>query len=53
MPSDRSCPARGVGEQLGDIIVAIDDQDVNTEADLFKILEARKPGDIISVTAQR
>eukprot|EP00904_Undaria_pinnatifida_P006934 jgi/Undpi1/3370/HiC_scaffold_15.g06743.m1 len=39
--------------QLGDIIVAIDNQDVNTEADLFKILESRKPGDFISVTAQR
>lgn len=39
--------------QLGDIIIAIDDQSVNTEADLFKILEARKPGDVITITAQR
>lgn len=39
--------------QLGDIIVAIDNQDINTEADLFKILEERQPGDVISITAQR
>lgn len=39
--------------QLGDIIVAIDDQEINTEADLFKILESRQPGDIIAITAQR
>ncbi|CAM9352778.1 unnamed protein product, partial [Laminaria digitata] len=40
-------------QQLGDIIVAIDNQDINTEADLFKILESHKPGDVISITAQR
>ncbi|CBJ29300.1 Serine type protease, similar to Protease Do-like 1, chloroplast precursor [Ectocarpus siliculosus] len=39
--------------QLGDIIVAIDKQEINTEADLFKILESRKPGDEISITAER
>lgn len=39
--------------QLGDIIVAIDDQEINTEADLFKILESRHPGDVIAITAQR
>ncbi|CAN0362735.1 unnamed protein product, partial [Hapterophycus canaliculatus] len=38
---------------LGDIIVAIDDQEVNTETDLFKILESRQPGDVIKITAQR
>lgn len=39
--------------QLGDIIVAIDNKDINTEADLFKVLEGRKAGDIITITAQR
>eukprot|EP00752_Nemacystus_decipiens_P008782 g7836.t1 len=39
--------------QLGDIIVAIDDQEINTEADLFKILESRRPGDVIAITAER
>lgn len=39
--------------QLGDIIVAIDKQEINTEADLFKILESRKPGDEIAITAER
>lgn len=39
--------------QLGDIIVAIDNQEINTEADLFKILESRQPGDVIAITAQR
>ena len=33
--------------------MAIDDQDINTEADLFKILESHKPGDVISIRAQR
>lgn len=39
--------------QLGDIIVAIDNQEINTEADLFKVLESRKPGDEIAITAER
>lgn len=39
--------------QLGDIIVAIDNQEINTEADLFKILESHQPGDVIAITAQR
>lgn len=33
--------------------MAIDDQEINTEADLFKILESRQPGDVIAITAQR
>lgn len=39
--------------QLGDIIVAIDNEEINTEADLFKILESKQPGDEIAITAQR
>ncbi|CAM9341672.1 unnamed protein product [Ectocarpus sp. 4 AP-2014] len=39
--------------QLGDIIVAIDKQEINTEVDLFKVLESRKPGDEIAITAER
>lgn len=33
--------------------MAIDNQEINTEADLFKILESRQPGDVIAITAQR
>ncbi|CAM9431367.1 unnamed protein product [Ectocarpus sp. 12 AP-2014] len=39
--------------QLGDIIVAIDKQEINTEVDLFKVLESRQPGDEIAITAER
>lgn len=46
-------PTKTCPEQLGDIIVVIDNQDINTEADLFKILESHKPGDVISIRAQR
>lgn len=43
----------GSGQQLGDIIVAIDGNEINTEVDMFKVLESRKPGDVITVTTER
>lgn len=46
-------PQPMIPNQLGDIIVAIDGQEINTETDLFKILESRAPGDVIAITAQR
>lgn len=39
--------------ELGDIIVAIDEQPVRDNNDLFVILEGYKPGDKISITYQR
>lgn len=39
--------------QLGDIIVQIDGDDINNEADLFKTLEKYRPGDKIKVVVRR
>ena len=39
--------------QLGDIIVQIDGDDINNEADLFKTLEKYRPGDKIRVVVKR
>jgi len=39
--------------QLGDIIVQIDGDDINNEADLFKTLEKYRPGDRIKVVVKR
>jgi S1-C subfamily serine protease len=39
--------------QLGDIIIAIDDQAVRTLADLLRILKDRRVGDQVTVTVER
>ena len=39
--------------QLGDVIVAVDGAKVNTEADMFKALDAKKPGDNVDVLVAR
>lgn len=38
---------------LGDLIVAIDDEPVENQADLFDVLEKKKVGDAVSVTIER
>jgi hypothetical protein len=39
--------------QLGDIIVQINNDDINNEADLFKTLEKYRPGDKVKVVVRR
>lgn len=39
--------------QLGDVIVAVDNAVINSEADMFKALDAKNPGDHISVLVAR
>lgn len=39
--------------EIGDIITAIDDEVINSETDLFKALEKKKVGDVISLKAVR
>ncbi|KAJ8603159.1 hypothetical protein CTAYLR_004594 [Chrysophaeum taylorii] len=39
--------------QLGDVIVEIDGSKINSESDMFKALDLRKPGDKISVLVAR
>mmetsp|Transcript_36617 Transcript_36617/g.56263 ORF Transcript_36617/g.56263 Transcript_36617/m.56263 type:complete len:163 (-) Transcript_36617:853-1341(-) len=39
--------------ELGDIIVQIGEDKINTEADLFQTLEKRKPGDRVKVIVNR
>jgi len=39
--------------QLGDIIVQINGDDINNEADLFKTLEKYRPGDKIKIVVKR
>ena len=39
--------------QLGDVIIDIDGKNVSTEADMFKALDARKPGDTVKVIVAR
>lgn len=39
--------------ELGDIIVAINDDQITTNNDLFSVLEKYSPGDVISVTYNR
>ncbi|CAM9592062.1 unnamed protein product, partial [Choristocarpus tenellus] len=41
------------GRKLGDIIMSIDDERVDSEIDLFKILENHQPGDTVTVTVTR
>jgi S1-C subfamily serine protease len=38
---------------FGDVIVAIDDRPVNNVDELFEVLEARQPGDTVSLTVLR
>ena len=38
---------------VGDIIVAIDDRPVDNIDELFEALEARQPGDLVSLTVLR
>eukprot|EP00633_Aureoumbra_lagunensis_P004715 CAMPEP_0197314816 /NCGR_PEP_ID=MMETSP0891-20130614/35346_1 /TAXON_ID=44058 ORGANISM="Aureoumbra lagunensis, Strain CCMP1510" /NCGR_SAMPLE_ID=MMETSP0891 /ASSEMBLY_ACC=CAM_ASM_000534 /LENGTH=313 /DNA_ID=CAMNT_0042803443 /DNA_START=248 /DNA_END=1186 /DNA_ORIENTATION=+ len=39
--------------QLGDVIIAIDGSSINTEADMFKLLDSKKPGDKVKVLVAR
>ena len=39
--------------QLGDVIMEIDGRTVSTEADMFKALDARKPGESVKVVVAR
>eukprot|EP00611_Tribonema_gayanum_P016983 TRINITY_DN2949_c0_g1_i3.p1 TRINITY_DN2949_c0_g1~~TRINITY_DN2949_c0_g1_i3.p1 ORF type:complete len:174 (-),score=45.40 TRINITY_DN2949_c0_g1_i3:418-939(-) len=39
--------------ELGDIITMIDGDKISNEVDLFKALEDRKPGDVITITVTR
>eukprot|EP01041_Mallomonas_annulata_P001393 gene1393-2681_t len=41
------------GISLGDIIIGIDDNEISSEADLFKALEKYKVGDTITITVLR
>lgn len=50
---DPGTPAAQAGLRQGDIIVRLDDTPVKTEADLFKFLRRRRPGDDITVVVDR
>jgi S1-C subfamily serine protease len=39
--------------ELGDIIVKINSDDITNEADLFRALETKKPGDTVKITILR
>ena len=38
---------------LGDVIVAIDDEELESTADLFAVLDGREPGDEVTLTVVR
>ena len=44
---------KGSFRQLGDVIVAIDDQPIKEATDIFSVLSDRKAGDSVTVTFQR
>lgn len=46
-------PAAKAGLKQGDIIVKVDTTVITTDADLYGILRAKKPGDILSITFDR
>jgi Trypsin-like serine proteases, typically periplasmic, contain C-terminal PDZ domain len=46
-------PAATAGLKQGDIIVKVDATTITNDADLYAILRAKKPGDVVSVTFDR
>lgn len=46
-------PAATAGLQQGDIIARVDATTITTDADLYAILRAKKPGDVVSLTFDR
>jgi len=52
-PADRAGVRAMRGGRLGDLVIAVDGEKVSSSADIFKILEKRKPGDRLDVTVER
>ncbi len=50
---DPGTPAARAGLVEGDIIIRLDDTLTETEADLFKFLREKRPGDVITVVVDR
>jgi S1-C subfamily serine protease len=46
-------PAATAGLQQGDIITKVDGETVETDVDIFRIMRTHKPGDTITLTADR
>lgn len=50
---DPDTPADRAGLRTGDIIIRLDDTVLTSEADLFKFLRKKRPGDIVTVVIDR
>ena len=50
---DPATPASRAGLDSGDIIIRLDGTEMETEADLFKFLRTKRPGDVINVLIDR
>lgn len=46
-------PAEAAGLQVGDVITAVNDQEISTESPLADVIQGYKPGDEITLTVER